>query len=161
MQFRIGFGYDVHAFALDRKLILGGVEIPFDKGLIGHSDADALLHAICDALLGALALGDIGKHFPDSEPKYKDIDSKILLQSVYELIREKYYIISNLDCTLVIQRPKIAPFIDEIRKTIAGLLECSVEQVSVKATTSERLGFVGHEEGVKALATVLLLKKES
>ena len=156
MNFRTGFGYDVHAFAFNRKLFLGGVEIPFEKGLKGHSDADVLLHAICDALLGALALGDIGKHFPDTDPNYKDIDSKILLSKVNELVSEQDYEISNIDSTVVMERPKLKNYILSIRESIAGILNLNVDQVSVKATTSEQMGFVGTEEGVKAFATVLI-----
>jgi 2-C-methyl-D-erythritol 2,4-cyclodiphosphate synthase len=160
-NFRIGSGYDVHAFESERPLVLGGVHIPFDRGLKGHSDADALLHSVCDALLGALALGDIGKHFPDTDPKYKNIDSKILLKQTYGLIKDHGYEICNLDSTIVIERPKMAPYIDMMRKTIAELLGCGVEQVSVKATTSEKMGFVGLEEGAKVFATVLLQKSEA
>ena len=159
--FRIGFGYDVHAFSDGRKLILGGVEIPFEKGLLGHSDADVLLHAICDSILGALALGDIGSHFPDTDENYKNADSRILLERSFSLIKDKEYRIGNVDCTVVIEKPKLAPYINDMRDVIAGLLQCSVDQVSVKATTSEKLGFVGNEEGVKAYAVALLLKEES
>ena len=158
--FRTGFGYDVHQFETNRPLILGGVEIPFEKGLKGHSDADALLHAICDALLGAVALGDIGKHFPDTDPAYKNIDSKILLQKSYELVKDKEYLIGNIDSTIVIERPKIAPHVEKMRNTIAGLMACDVDQISVKATTSEKMGFVGQEEGVKVFAVALLIKNE-
>jgi 2-C-methyl-D-erythritol 2,4-cyclodiphosphate synthase len=158
---RIGFGYDVHAFSEGRKLILGGVEIPFEKGLLGHSDADVLLHAICDAILGALALGDIGSHFPDTDENYKNADSRILLERSYSLIKDSAYRIGNLDCTVVMERPKLAPYINDMREVISGLFECSVDQISVKATTSEKLGFVGNEEGVKAYAVALLLKEES
>jgi 2-C-methyl-D-erythritol 2,4-cyclodiphosphate synthase len=156
MKIRTGFGYDVHALAFNRKLILGGVEIPFEKGLLGHSDADVLLHAICDALLGALALGDIGQHFPDNDPNYKNIDSKILLYKVNELIRSKNFTISNIDSTVVMERPKLKGYIPQIRSSISDILKISDNQVSVKATTSEKMGFVGIEEGVKAYATVLL-----
>lgn len=158
MNFRTGFGYDVHAFADDRKLILGGIEIPYEKGLKGHSDADVLLHAICDALLGALALGDIGQHFPDNDPEYKNIDSKILLRKVYELIESKGYKVNNIDSTIVMERPKLKDYIISIRKSIAELLRIHLDQVSVKATTSEKLGFVGTEDGVKAYATVLVME---
>ena len=158
MNIRTGFGYDVHAFAYNRKLVLGGIEVPFEKGLLGHSDADVLLHAICDALLGALALGDIGHHFPDNDPKYKNIDSKILLFKVNELVRSKEFIISNIDSTVVMERPKLKDFIPQIRNSISDILKISVDQVSVKATTSEKMGFVGTEEGVKAYATVLLME---
>lgn len=157
-MFKIGFGYDVHKLVEGRKLILGGVEIPHEKGLLGHSDADALLHSICDALLGALALGDIGKHFPDTDPKYKNADSQILLTGVYKLIKERGYKLGNLDSTIVIEKPKMAPYILKMRETISSILECSIEQVSVKATTSEKMGFVGTEDGVKVYAVVLLVK---
>jgi len=157
-MFKIGFGYDVHKLVEGRKLILGGVEIQHEKGLLGHSDADALLHSICDALLGALALGDIGKHFPDTDPKYKNADSKILLTEVYKLIKERGYKLGNLDSTIVIEKPKIAPHILKMRETISSILECDIEQVSVKATTSERMGFVGTEEGVKVYAIALITK---
>ena len=140
MNIRMGFGYDVHAFAFNRKLILGGIEIPFEKGLLGHSDADVLLHAICDALLGALALGDIGQHFPDNDPNYKNIDSKILLFKVYELIHNKNFRINNIDSTLVMERPKLKTFIPQIRQSIAEILKVNIDQVSVKATTSEKMG---------------------
>jgi 2-C-methyl-D-erythritol 2,4-cyclodiphosphate synthase len=156
MNIRTGFGYDVHAFAFNRKLILGGIEVPFEKGLKGHSDADVLLHAICDALLGALSLGDIGKHFPDTDPNYKGIDSKILLAKVNDLMIERGYAISNIDSTVVMERPKLKDYILPIRESIAGILNIVADQVSVKATTSEQLGFVGLEEGVKAFATVLI-----
>ncbi len=156
---RIGNGFDVHAFSEGRKLILGGVEIPFDKGLSGHSDADVLLHAISDALLGALSLGDIGHHFPDTDEKYKDADSAELLKKVYGLIKEKNYVIGNLDSVIAMQRPKIAKYVLQMKNRIAELLETEIENVSVKATTTEKLGFVGREEGVSAWATVLLIHK--
>jgi 2-C-methyl-D-erythritol 2,4-cyclodiphosphate synthase len=159
-SFRTGFGYDVHRFFEGRKLIIGGIEIPFEKGLLGHSDADVLLHAICDAILGALALGDIGKHFPDSDPKYKDAESKKLLNHVFYLMRDFHYEIGNIDCTVLLQRPKLAPYISEMRKIIANILNVTVDQISIKATTTEGLGFVGREEGCAAYSTVLLLKKE-
>ena len=158
MSLRIGFGYDVHAFAEDRKLFLGGVEIPFEKGLSGHSDADVLLHAICDAMLGALALGDIGQHFPDNDSAYKNIDSKILLSKVNSLIRNKDYVVGNIDCTIVLERPKLKDYIPALRKSISDILQININQVSVKATTSEKLGFVGTEAGAKAYAVVLLQK---
>lgn len=153
---RIGYGYDVHKLVKDRKLILGGVEISHDFGLLGHSDADVLLHAITDALLGALALGDIGNHFPDTDPKYKNADSRILLRGAYELIKEKRYELVNLDATVVAQEPKLAPYITKIREIIASDLEVNVEDVSVKATTSEWLGFEGRKEGISSSAVVLL-----
>lgn len=159
-QFRIGNGFDVHAFAENRKLFLGGVEIPHHKGLLGHSDADVLLHAICDALLGALALGDIGKHFPDNDNAFKDIDSKILLKKTYELIKSKNYIINNLDCIIALEKPKVKNYISQMQNVIAEILETEIDNVSVKATTTEKLGFVGREEGVQAFATVLLIRKD-
>jgi len=159
-QIRIGFGYDVHEFADDRKLFIGGVEIPNTKGLLGHSDADVLLHAICDALLGALALGDIGKHFPNTDPKYHNIDSKLLLKHVSDLIMSNGYVVGNIDSTVLLQQPKLAPFVNQIRQTIAEIISISVSQVSIKATTTEGLGFVGREEGCSAYAVVLLNKKD-
>lgn len=159
LDYRIGFGYDVHQFADDRKFMLGGIEIPFERGLKGHSDADALLHSICDAMLGALALGDIGKHFPDTDAKYKGIDSKILLSEVNKLVESEGYKLGNLDSTIVLQRPKLAPHIQEIRKEIASILYCDIEQISVKATTSEWMGFVGEEKGIKVISTVMMVKK--
>ncbi len=158
---RIGFGYDVHRFAENRKLILGGIEIPYELGLYGHSDADVLLHAVCDAMLGALALGDIGKHFPDTDPKYKNIDSKILLAEVKRLISEKDYKVGNIDATVVAEKPKLLPYINDIRKSIARILNISVDSVSVKATTSEKMGFVGKGEGIKAYAVVLLAEDKN
>ncbi len=157
-DFRTGIGFDVHAFAEGRKLIIGGVQIPFDKGLLGHSDADVLLHAICDALLGALALGDIGKHFPDTDIKYKDADSIELLKHVFNLITSKGYKLGNIDSVITMQKPKLLPYIDEMRKNISIALKSSIDQISIKATTTERLGFVGREEGVSSFATVLLIK---
>ncbi len=159
-EFRIGIGLDVHAFAENRKLIIGGVDIPFDKGLLGHSDADVLLHAVCDALLGALALGDIGQHFPDTDEKYKNADSLVLLKNVYDLIKQKGYVLGNVDAVVAMQRPKLSPHIKKIRENIAGILEADVEQISIKATTTEKLGFTGREEGVSALANVLILKQK-
>lgn len=159
-KIKIGYGFDVHAFVPNRKLILGGIEIPHEKGLLGHSDADVLLHAICDAILGALALGDIGKHFPDNDPKYKDADSKILLDKVYYLMTDFHYEIGNIDSTILLEEPKISTFIPEMRKVIATILNVNVDHVSVKATTSERMGYVGREEGCAAHAVVLLINKE-
>ena len=156
---RIGYGYDVHVLGENRKLILGGIEIPFEKGLVGHSDADVLLHAITDALFGALALGDIGKHFPDNDVEFKNIDSRILLRRAYEIIQEQGYEIGNIDATVVAERPKLAPFISEMRKSIAEDLKTELENISVKATTSEKVGFVGREEGFSASAVALLFKK--
>lgn len=159
--FKIGFGYDVHQLAENRKLIIGGIELEHSKGLDGHSDADVLLHAICDALLGALALGDIGKHFPNTDQKFKDIDSRILLLKTYDLIKDNGYLLGNIDSTIVIQEPKIAPYIPSMRKVIAEILNAGVEQISIKATTSEGLGYEGRGEGVSAYAIVLLIKKEN
>lgn len=158
MAFRIGTGIDYHQLAEGRKLFIGGVEIPHHKGALGHSDADVLLHAICDALLGALALGDIGTHFPDTSNEFKDIDSKILLQRSYDKIREKGYRVVNVDSTLCLQAPKIKPYISLMQQTIAAILELDADAVSVKATTTEKMGFVGREEGLVANATVLLEK---
>ena len=153
---RIGHGYDVHRFADDRKLFLGGVEIPHTKGLLGHSDADVLLHAICDALLGAAAIGDIGKLFPDNDAAYKDIDSKILLKKTIEYIAEKGYRVSNIDCTVIAQKPKLAPYIDEMRHIIANICMTDLDSINVKATTEEKLGFTGREEGIAAHAVCLI-----
>jgi len=157
-KIRIGYGYDVHRFQEGRKLILGGVEIPHDKGLLGYSDADVLLHAITDALLGALALGDIGSHFPDTDPAFKNADSRKLLRESYDLIQERGYKLGNLDATVIAEQPKLRPHIDEIRKSIANELECSVDDISVKATTSEKMGFAGREEGIIAQAVALIVK---
>lgn len=155
---RIGTGYDVHAFEQGRRLIIGGVEIPHERGLAGHSDADVLLHAITDAMLGALALGDIGKLYPDSSADFKDIDSRILLRDAFALIKSKGYSIGNLDAVIVAQRPKMAPYIETMRKNIAEDLETETGRISVKATTTERLGFEGREEGISSQAVVLLVK---
>lgn len=158
---KIGFGYDVHKFTENRKLILGGVEIPFDKGLEGHSDADALIHAVCDALLGALALGDIGKHFPDTDIRYKNADSSIFLRESYKLIKEKGYRLGNIDSTVILEKPKLLPYIDKMRERMAKILDVSADLISVKATTSEKMGFVGTGEGIKAVAVVLIIKDET
>ena len=160
LNFRTGFGFDVHSFAEGRKLIIGGVEIPFDKGLEGHSDADVLLHAICDAMLGALALGDIGIHFPNTDERWKDADSAVLLKHVNELINSKGYELGNLDCVLAMEKPKISTYVEQIRNRISEMLNADVEQISIKATTTEKLGFVGRTEGVVSFATVLLAKKD-
>lgn len=157
-KMKIGFGYDVHAFSSNRKMFIGGIEIKHGFGLLGHSDADVLLHAICDAMLGALALGDIGKHFPNTDPKYKDADSKTLLKEVNEIINKLGYVVENLDSTVVIESPKISPHIESMRKVISEVLSIGIEQISIKATTSEHLGFVGRKEGAAAFATVLLTK---
>lgn len=155
---RIGNGYDVHVLTEGRKLILGGVEIPHTKGVLGHSDGDVLVHAIMDAMLGALALGDIGQHFPDTDMQYKNIDSMVLLDKVKELIYSKGYKIMNLDSIIVLQKPKVKPYIETMRKRIAEVLEIEIDQVSVKATTEEKLGFTGDESGVKSYCVVLLEK---
>ena len=155
---RIGNGYDVHKLVEGRKLILGGIEIPHAKGVLGHSDGDVLIHAIMDAMLGALALGDIGQHFPDTDMKYENIDSTILLTRVKELIAERGYKIINLDSIIVLQKPKVKPYIEDMRKRVAEVLEIDIEQVSIKATTEEKLGFTGDESGVKSYRVVLLEK---
>lgn len=155
---RIGNGYDVHKLVEGRKLILGGIEIPHTKGVLGHSDGDVLIHAIMDAMLGALALGDIGQHFPDTDMKYENIDSTILLTRVKELIEERGYRVINLDSIVVLQKPKIKPYIEAMRKRVAEVLDIDVEQISVKATTEEKLGFTGDETGVKSYCVVLLEK---
>jgi 2-C-methyl-D-erythritol 2,4-cyclodiphosphate synthase len=160
LNFRTGFGFDVHAFAEGRKLIIGGIDIPFDKGLEGHSDADVLLHAVCDAMLGALALGDIGLHFPNTDDRWKNVDSGLLLKHVNELIYSKGFELGNLDCVLAMEKPKISPYVNQIRERISELLNSNIDQISIKATTTEKLGFVGRTEGVVSFATVLLVKKE-
>ncbi len=153
---RIGMGYDVHKLVTDRKLILGGVHIPYEYGLLGHSDADVLLHAISDALLGAAALGDIGKHFPDTDDRYKGISSIKLLECVKDLLAENMYIIGNIDATIIAQKPKIAPYREQMRENIAKALNIPISKVSVKATTEEGLGFTGSGEGISSQAIVLL-----
>jgi 2-C-methyl-D-erythritol 2,4-cyclodiphosphate synthase len=153
---RVGMGYDVHKLVENRKLILGGVTIPYERGLLGHSDADVLLHAIMDALLGAAALGDIGKHFPDTDDKYKGISSLKLLEHVGKLLNENNYIIENIDATIIAQRPKMRPYIDEMRKNIADTLKLDITQVNVKATTEEGLGFTGSGEGISSQAVCSL-----
>ena len=159
-MFRIGFGYDVHALVEDRKLILGGVEIPHPSGLKGHSDADVLIHAIMDALVGALGLGDIGRHFPDTDPAYKGISSLSMLETVMGLVEKEGYGLNNLDCTVVAQAPKIAPFLPEMKDNLSKVLKTSVNRINIKATTSEGLGFCGKREGMEAFAVVSLLHKE-
>lgn len=159
MSFRIGFGIDFHQMVEERDLWIGGVKIPHHKGAKGHSDADVLLHAICDAMLGALSLGDIGVHFPDTDAAYKNIDSKILLQRTFELISAKGYRVVNLDSSLCLEAPKIKPYVNSMQETIAAILHVDVSDVSVKATTTEKMGFVGREEGLVAYATVLLEKQ--
>lgn len=157
-MFRTGFGFDVHRLAEGYDLWLGGVKIPHALGAVGHSDADVLLHAICDALLGAAAFGDIGTHFPDTDDKYKGIDSKLLLKEVVELIKSKGYHIGNIDSTVALQQPKLRPYIDEMRTTIANICNIESDRISVKATTTEKLGFVGREKGVSAYASVLIFR---
>ncbi|KGJ47898.1 2-C-methyl-D-erythritol 2,4-cyclodiphosphate synthase [Clostridium sp. NCR] len=154
---RVGMGYDVHKLVENRKLILGGVEIEHEKGLLGHSDADVLLHAIMDSILGALALGDIGKHFPDTDGKYKGADSMKLLEHVYNLIKEKGYAIGNLDATIIAQAPKMAPHIQKMRENIARVLNTDINNVNVKATTEEGLGFTGNKEGISSQSICLLI----
>ena len=158
-MFRIGQGYDVHKFAPNRDLILGGVKIPFELGLEGHSDADVLTHAVMDALIGALALGDIGKFFPDTDPKFKNADSILLLREILSVVSEKGYHIVNIDATIVAQKPKLRDYIDEIRKNFASELNIPLDCISVKATTEEKLGFTGNMEGMKSYCVVLLSKK--
>lgn len=157
-MFRIGHGYDVHKLVEGRKLIMGGVEIPHEMGLLGHSDADVLLHAIMDAMLGALALGDIGKHFPDTDPAYKGADSMVLFERVCEIIKEQGYKISNIDSTICAQAPKLAPYIQSMREKISQKAGLDLSQVSVKATTEEKLGFTGQKLGISATAVCLLVK---
>lgn len=156
---RIGHGYDVHRLVEGRKLILGGVEIPFELGLLGHSDADVLLHAVSDALLGAAALGDIGKHFPDTDPKYEGADSMKLLERVVELLEEKGFKVNNIDCTVIAQKPKLAPFIEQMKSNIASVCGVDGDRVNVKATTEEKLGFTGALEGISAHAVCTIIEK--
>lgn len=153
---RIGIGYDVHKLVENRKLFIGGIEIPYEKGLLGHSDADVLIHAIMDSILGALALRDIGYHFPDNDNEYKDIDSKILLKRVYEIMKDKNYKIGNIDCVVACQEPKLANYIDDMRKIIGDILNTDIDNISIKATTTEKLGFVGRKEGISSEAVCLL-----
>jgi 2-C-methyl-D-erythritol 2,4-cyclodiphosphate synthase len=156
---RIGQGFDVHQLVEGRPLIIGGITIPYEKGLLGHSDADVLLHTVADAVLGALAEGDIGKHFPDTDAAFKDADSKVLLAEVWKLAKKKGYRLGNIDCTIIAERPKMRPYIDQMREVIAGILEAEMEQVNVKATTTEKLGFPGRGEGIASQAAVLLVKE--
>ena len=156
MGYRIGSGMDVHQLVEGRKLVIGGVEIPHSKGAFGHSDADVLLHAICDALLGALALGDIGMHFPDSDPQFKNIDSRILLEQTFIMVQERKYKVINVDSSLCLEAPKVKKYSGAMRTVIASILKITEQDVSVKATTNEKMGFVGREEGIVAYATVLI-----
>jgi 2-C-methyl-D-erythritol 2,4-cyclodiphosphate synthase len=158
MKYRIGFGYDVHQLAENRKMVLGGVELDHPKGLLGHSDADVLIHAICDALLGAANLRDIGNHFPNTDPKYKDADSKSILEEVVRLLKMNEYYIGNIDATLALESPKINPHIDLMKKTLSGVMEIDVNDISIKATTNEKMGYVGREEGVNAFAVAIIYK---
>ena len=155
---RIGHGYDVHQLVEGRKLILGGVEIPHRLGLLGHSDADVLIHAVCDSILGALGLGDIGKHFPDTDANYENVDSRVLLREV--VAKMKGFQLGNLDVTVIAQKPKLAPYLDSMRQNLSQDLKCDVNQVNIKATTTEKLGFAGREEGIEAHAVVLLVKEK-
>lgn len=155
---RIGQGFDVHEFGEGRPLIIGGVTIPHDRGLTGHSDADVLLHTITDAALGAIGEGDIGRHFPDTDEAFKDADSAVLLEKIWALVESKGYKLGNIDCTIIAQKPKMAPYIEQISGRIAELLKADITQVNVKATTTEKLGFTGREEGIASLATILLVK---
>ncbi|MEH7072339.1 2-C-methyl-D-erythritol 2,4-cyclodiphosphate synthase [Neobacillus drentensis] len=157
-MFRIGQGFDVHQLTEGRPLIIGGINIPYDRGLLGHSDADVLLHTVSDACLGAIGEGDIGKHFPDTDPNFKDADSSKLMEHVWQLVKNKGYELVNADCTIIAQKPKMAPYIEQMRERIAELLEASPEQINVKATTTEKLGFTGRGEGIASQAVVLLRK---
>lgn len=159
-RYRIGYGFDVHQLVPDRRLVLGGVDIPFDKGLMGHSDADVLLHAVSDALLGAMAMGDIGRHFPDTDAEYKDADSRDLLRGCLKLLKQRSYKVGNVDATIVAQKPKLSPFIDQMRENMAEDLHLGIDDVSVKATTSEQLGYTGRGEGMSASAVVLIYQGE-
>lgn len=157
-MFRIGQGFDVHQLTPGRPLIIGGISIPYEQGLLGHSDADVLLHTVADACLGAIGAGDIGKHFPDTDPAFKDANSAKLLEHVWSLVKEHGYMLVNADCTIIAQKPKMAPYIDQMKQRIAELLEGEPEQINVKATTTEKLGFTGRGEGIAAQAVILLKK---
>jgi 2-C-methyl-D-erythritol 2,4-cyclodiphosphate synthase len=157
-MFRVGFGYDVHRLVEGRRLILGGIEIPWELGLLGHSDADVLVHAIMDGILGALGKGDIGKHFPDSDPAYKDKDSLLMLQEIMLMVKDEGYVINNIDSTIVAQRPKLSPYIDRMREKLSGVLYVDVSRVNIKATTTEGMGFAGKGEGMAAYSVVSLVK---
>ncbi len=159
IPFRVGFGYDVHVFAANRELWLGGIKIEHNEGLLGHSDADVLIHSLCDAILGAAALRDIGYHFPDTAGEYKNIDSKILLVRTMELLRNAGYEFGNADCTVAAEAPKLNPHIPKMQETLAGVMQVSPDTISIKATTSEKVGFVGRKEGMVAYATVLIYRK--
>jgi 2-C-methyl-D-erythritol 2,4-cyclodiphosphate synthase len=159
--FRIGYGYDIHPLEAGRKLILGGVEIPFQKGLAGHSDADVLVHAICDALLGAIGQGDIGLHFPPTSPEYKDISSLKLLEKVIRWVKEKGFVVGNLDSTIVAQKPQISPYFEAMKQTLAPIMELALDRANIKAKTPEGLGPIGHGEGIAAYAVVILMRKNA
>lgn len=159
IDFKIGHGYDVHRLTENRKLIIGGVEIPYTMGLMGHSDADVLFHAVMDAIIGALGLGDIGRHFPDSDDKFKNIDSMILARETFNLLYENGYKISNLDCTIIAQRPKLMPYIENMKQNIADVYKTSINKINIKATTEEGLGFTGTGNGIAAHAVVLICAK--
>ena len=160
-MFRIGFGYDAHALVEGRSLIIGGSRIPYHLGLMGHSDADVLTHAVIDAILGALARGDIGQHFPDSDPAYKDMDSLVMLKKVVEWVRQDGFMINNVDTTIVAEKPKLASFFDAMKKSLSNVLDIQMDQINIKATTSEGLGFCGHQEGMEAFAVVSLVASPS
>jgi 2-C-methyl-D-erythritol 2,4-cyclodiphosphate synthase len=157
-MFRIGQGFDVHQLTENRPLIIGGITIPYELGLLGHSDADVLLHTVADACLGAIGEGDIGRHFPDTDPNFKDADSAKLMEHVWEMVKDKGYRLVNIDCTIIAQKPKMAPYIPQMRERIAELLEATIDQVNVKATTTEKLGFTGRGEGIASQVAVLLQK---
>ena len=159
IDLKTGIGFDVHAFAEGRKLILGGIEIKHDKGLAGHSDADALLHAITDALLGSISLGDIGTHFPDDDPRYKNADSTVFLKKANDLLRNRGYFVNNIDSVVMLQQPKISPYVQKMKDKIAKILDIGTERISIKATTTEKLGFVGREEGISVMAVVTVVRK--
>ena len=159
IDLKTGIGFDVHAFSEGRKLILGGIEIKHDKGLAGHSDADALLHAITDALLGSISLGDIGTHFPDDDPRYKNADSTVFLKKANELLRNRGYFVNNIDTVVMLQQPKISPYVQKMKDKIAKILDIGTERISIKATTTEKLGFVGREEGISVMAVVTVVRK--
>jgi 2-C-methyl-D-erythritol 2,4-cyclodiphosphate synthase len=159
IDLRTGIGFDVHAFADDRKLILGGIEIKHDKGLAGHSDADAVLHAITDALLGSLSLGDIGTHFPDDDPRYKNADSTVFLKRTNEFVRNRGFFVNNIDVVVMLQQPKISSYVQKMKEKISKILDIGSERISIKATTTEKLGFVGREEGISVMAVVTVVRK--
>jgi 2-C-methyl-D-erythritol 2,4-cyclodiphosphate synthase len=159
IDLRTGVGFDVHAFVEGRKLILGGIEIKHNKGLSGHSDADAILHAVTDALLGSLSLGDIGAHFPDDDPRYKNADSTVFLKKANELVRNRGFFVNNIDVVVLLQQPKIAPYVRKMKDKIAKILDIGADRISIKATTTEKLGFVGREEGISVMAVATVVKK--